>query len=274
MPARAPVKQAKELIKQNRAEQARALLLKHGFIQATDAAAQKAFFDLLPPSEQLARQLAGPLKQLRDSSAAARLKAARALYNEARKETSTKRAAWMADPRTTAPLIAALTDEDPRVAEEAAGALAEIIIRYFPDQRAFPALARALRHPRKEMRLNAARSISLLRHKDRWQVLLPLLADKTADVRQEVCMVVTDAAMRGDLSARERRELRPAMLRALQDKDSEVRLLAANALREIGDPSITADLQRALAQEKNREVRADLARALAVSRGEPDPLLA
>jgi HEAT repeat protein len=263
---------SKKLIRENHLDQARELLLINGFIHSLDPKVQKAYFELIPVSKQLEEKLSGSLQQLSASDVATRRKAARLIEREGLKEYSEQRRAWMREPRTTGPLIAALDDADAMVVQGAAGALAEIIVRYFPDLRAYPNLVRLLQSPQKENRFFAVRGLGLLHNRDRWKVIVPLLKDRSTMVRSEICSTVIEAADRGDLSPASKRRLHQPLLEAIDDEDDKVRMIAANALRKIGDASIVGSLKEALKKEKIPRVQECLKRAILVSKGEPDPL--
>ncbi len=265
------VTKAEQLVAQERLAEAREMLLDAGYVARLDPEAQAAYEKLIPAGETLKKHLAGAFDQLRASGAPARLKAAKWLSREALKAYSRDRKEWMGDPRATGPLIAALDDEDQKVVAEAATALAMIIVRYFRDLRAFPALARLLQNPQKEVRLFAARAIGYLGHKDRWTALLPLLQDGVAKVRNEICLAVMGAARRGELGSADKKKLLRPLIAALDDDDGEVRRAAANAILDLRDAAALPALEQQLAKEKDREIKANLKRVVAVLGGAPDP---
>jgi hypothetical protein len=82
------------------------------------------------------------LRHLSDPDPAVRLKAARWLAKQALGETSNEVEAWISNTEAMSPIIAALEDPDPKIAEEAVIAVAEFTRRYFRDDRAYPGVVR------------------------------------------------------------------------------------------------------------------------------------
>jgi HEAT repeat protein len=262
MTTRTIIPEAEQLIAQNRMLEARDLLLEAGY-QNLDKKAQDAYNRLIPLSDILKEQLAGPLKQLKSSDSAERLRAARAISRQALKMPTRERSAWLKDPRTMSPLIEALEDCNSRVVEEAVIAVEEIIRRYYRDRRAYPQLVRLLQSKSATTRYWAVEGVGLLGGKDSLEEILPLLKDHAVKVRSQVCSIVTNLAMLRQLPDRLKQRLEAPMIEALYDNAHEVRSAAACALREIGSRSALPDLEKVLAKEKQRRRKDDFATAIA-----------
>jgi HEAT repeat protein len=225
------ISKAKTLLAAERVDEARELLLENGFIERLDSEIQAAYEQLIPLSKALQEQLSGPLASLRSKQAATRSKAADQIGREARKEWSSDRKVWLADPRTTGPLIKALDDVDDKVVEVAAAAIAAIARGYFPDLRAFDPLAKLLSSPKKNVRLYAVLGISSLHHPDRWKLLLNMTTDKVTDVRRTVCRSMVAYLPKSKLSPALRAKLIAAITPLQSDPDGVVKKVAGNVLR-------------------------------------------
>jgi HEAT repeat protein len=234
------VGRAERLAASGRRDEARRLLLQEGFMSGAEPAARDAFYRLFPPSPALLAYLEGSVRQLGAPGADVRRKAARAIRVDAMKGYSVRKEEWLGDPRTTAPLIEALKDPDPAVVEEGVGALAEIVARYFADQRALSALMGLLAHQRRNVRFFAVRSLGHLYGEERWTAVLPLLADRVADVRGEAYMAMYRAQGLGTLTTPERIRLLPVLLSGLDDPDKGVRVRATNTIIALLSPSAPA----------------------------------
>jgi HEAT repeat protein len=266
MTTRSIIPQAERLIAQSRVLEARDLLLEAGY-QNLDKKVQEAYDRLIPPNDILEKQLAGPLKDLKSSDPAERLRAARAISRQALKMPTREREAWLKDPRTMSPLIEALEDSEPRVVEEAVTAVEEICRRYYRDQRAYPRLVRLLQSKSATTRYCAVKGVGILGGEGSFEEILPLLKDRAVKVRTQVCSVVTNLAMLGQLSDQLKQRLEAPMLEAFSDTAHEVRSAAACALREIGGRSALPELEKLLAKEKNGAMKDVFAMAIAAIRG-------
>jgi len=224
------ISKAKEFLVKNQPEKARKLLLKEGFIRRLDPSIQEAYEQLVPPGGALREQLEGSLAFLKDSDPNVRYKAASRLCKEALKEWSFHREAWLADPRTTSPLIQTLSDEDPKVAEKAAAALAAIMRSYFPDLRAFEPLVRLLRSRRKNTRLYAVLGIGSVNYKQRWDILLEMLNDTTTEVRRGACRSLIDSLDDCKIATTTKSKLIARLQTLLSDKDDTIRAMADTVL--------------------------------------------
>jgi HEAT repeat protein len=194
------------------------------------------------------------LRNLSDPDPAVRLQAARWLTKKALGETSIEVAAWLANAQAVSPIIAALDDPDPRVAEEAVITIAETSRRYYKDVRAYPGVIRLLKSNRRHTRMWAVDAARWLRGKRCLKDILPLLDDRSRNVRREVLRVIIGTAD-GKLGSRLRERLLAAVRPILRDEDAPLRGSAANVLREIGDSSHLDELKKALKQERDRLTR-------------------
>lgn len=256
------VARARKLISEGEDDDARELLVEAGFTKGEDSRARREYELRFPPGTVLKKHLVGALKQLNSKDRAARKRAIDFVRREAMKEETIERAEWLSDPKTTQVLIAALADRDPEFVEAVAEALGFILERYLPDLRAFDPLSRLLDSPRQQTRLHAAYGIGFLNHKDRWRVLVPLLKDESRRIRETAAGAIVEAAMSGQLNAATKRSLRTPLVAALSDEDAEVRMVAANGMREIGDKGNVKELKKALALERVARVKDSLKDAL------------
>jgi HEAT repeat protein len=192
------------------------------------------------------------LRKLRDPDPVVRLRAAKWLAKQALGETSNEVEAWIANAQAMSPIIAALDDQDPKVAEEAVIAVAEFTRRYFrhhrapggpvrpdPDDRAYPCVVRLFQAKSIQTRAWAIEATGWLRGARCINDILPMLQDKAARVRNSVLGVVWDAyeETRPDAATRER--LLAAIRPLLKDKDGEVRS-TAKSLRDRLRPEVTS----------------------------------
>ena len=228
------ISQAKNLLSQNQLEKARDLLLEAGFTRELNPKVQEAFLKLIPVNQDLEAQLSGTIRQLQDPNPKVRRSAARRIRVEAMKEFTLKRKAWMADPRVTGPLIKALEDSNDLVVEEAAGALARVIMRYLPDLRAFDPLTRLLQSKKKTTRHYAVLGVGWLDRGDRWDLLAPFIVDGALEVRRAASRVIAFKAQGASISAKTKVAMREALEKAAEDKDRLLADLARNAIATLG----------------------------------------
>lgn len=216
----------------------------------------------LPARSGTANQPAEALRNLSDPDPAVRLKAAKWLTKTAAlSETSNQVEAWIANAEAMTPIIAALDDPDPKVAEEAVIVVAEASRKYFKDDRAYAGVVRLLKSKRLLTRFWALEAAYWLRGKRCLEDVLPLVEDKANKVKNQALDVIAGAAS-GKLNSRLRDRLLQAALPILKDKDSVIRGSAANVLGEIGDRSHLDELQKALKKERNNLTKECMERAI------------
>lgn len=194
------------------------------------------------------------LRAISDPDPAVRLRAAKWIAKQTLGETSNEVEAWIANAAAMTPIIAALDDSDPRVAENAVIAVALATQRYFKDRRAYPGVLRLLKSKRALTRMWAVEAARWLRGKGCLDDVLPLLDDKAKNVRHKVLVVITSAAG-GKLDPQMRERLLVAVRPILKDHDWVLRRGAASALGVVGDRSQLDELKRALKNERNRFAR-------------------
>jgi HEAT repeat protein len=194
------------------------------------------------------------LRNLSDPDPIVRLKAAKWLAKQALGETSNEVEAWIANAKAMSPIIAALDDSDPKVAEEAIIAVAEATRRYIKDYRAYAGVLRLLKSKRALTRMWAVVAARWLRGKRCLDDVLPLLDDKAKNVRQKVLVVIT-ATAGGKLDPPLRQRLLSAVRPILNDNDWVLRRSAASALGIVGNRSHLDELKKALKKERNRFAR-------------------
>lgn len=227
------IQRARALVSAGEREAAKELLLREGFIEADEPQVQRAYGDLIPPGERLAEKLRGVLANLSAPEPKVRAAAAEALAREVFKEFSTHLKEWLADPRTTDLLLAALADPDPKVAEKVAGVLSVIVSRYFPDRRVFEPMRALLQSRRMQTRLYAVFALQHLAHGDQWRVLVPTFADPAKGVRHAACRAVVFDLVPGELSKPTREDLARALRDLRSDPDAATRAMAEKALRKL-----------------------------------------
>lgn len=228
------VAKARQLLEAGKRSEAKELLLTQGYVKRLDPEIIEAYPTLIPAQGVLLEKLNGVIAQLNAPDAAAKIEAAESIGKAARAETGIVSTEWLADPRTTGPLIELLADPDPAVVESAAQTLGNILFRHFRDLRAFDPLARLLEHPNKAIRRSAAHGIGLLNHKDRWKLLLPRLTDKSVDVRRAACQRFSVESGAGNVPASMQKLAVPIIKGLLADSNADVRGVAKSALSHMG----------------------------------------
>jgi HEAT repeat protein len=148
-------------------------------------------------------------------------------------------------------LTEALGDLSPEVAEDAALALAEVARDWFRAGRVYAGVVHLLGSKRQETRARAVRAAAALRGVGCADDVIPLLADRSARVRQEVLTALAQACEDEPLPADLRDRFLRAARAALTDKDPGVRGSAASLLGAIGDAAAVKELRRALRAERS-----------------------
>jgi HEAT repeat protein len=204
------------------------------------------------------------LRDLRHADASVRLAASQIVQKEAFRVSSNRVLAWLGNRRATTPLIAALDDPDAKVAGYAVMALAEITRRYFKDDRAYPGVVRLLQSKSARSRSWAAAAAVCLRGQKSIDDVLPLCRDRVKNVRHTVLVSLCHLAMkRSSVGPASRRKLQEVAIGALADTDFEVRMVASNILRDIGNAAALEDLQRAVRKEKHDFAKDSMMTAIA-----------
>jgi hypothetical protein len=264
------IDKAKALAKAGKDEEGRDLLLASGYEAGDEKAIQKAYPTLFPVPAELQKNEA-KIKGLADKDAKKRADAGKWLSKEARLSYSLNKKIWMRDPRLSDAVMDALAKEDdPKARNPIAEGLAFLLYRYFPDQRAFGVLSGLAGDKDKQIRYSVAVGIGHLRHPARYDVLLPMLEDKVAQVRHEVCLSVCNNKRAGFLTEAEKAILRPALLPLLSDKEQGVRTVCSSALRDCGDKSTLPHLEAAMKQETVATVKDSIKDVIAILKGEKE----
>jgi HEAT repeat protein len=192
------------------------------------------------------------LLDLRDADAAVRLAASKIVQKEAFKVSSKRTLEWLGKRQATTPLIALLDDSDPKIAKYAVMAIAEITRRYFKDDRAYPKVVPLLHSEDAVTRMWATGAALQLRGQKSLDDILPLCRDRVKNVRHSVfCSLCSLAMRRSQFSPANRRRVQEVAIEALGDADFEVRMVASNILRDVGNAAALQDLRRALRKEKH-----------------------
>ena len=207
-------------------------MLRKGFVEAEDAAVQRAYLELFPPTEAMP-ELREPLTRLAASKPDVRFKAIQAIVKSVFRENSIELDQWASDPRTTGALIDGLADSDTKVLEKLADVLRLILKRHLADLRAFDPLLPLLSHPSKKVRAGAVMGIGELAHEDRWRVLLPLFEDKSVDVRRELVRQVVLKGTSGSIPSSLKPKYKEALRKLLDDDDKTTSQMADTALKHL-----------------------------------------
>jgi hypothetical protein len=203
------------------------------------------------------------LRNLSDPDPAVRLRAARWITRTAALgETSNEVEGWIANAAAMSPIIAALDDPDPRVAEEAVITVAEASRKYFKDDRAYPGVVRLLKSKRALTRMWAVEAAHWLRGKRCLDDVLPLVEDKAAKVKKKALGVAAVTGEGRKLKPGRRERLLEAARSSLRDKDYGLRSAAASLLGAIGDRSHLDDLRKGLKKERASYMREDFEQAI------------
>jgi HEAT repeat protein len=182
------IAQAKQWLKAGKWEEAKELLIEEGFQKRIDPVIVRAYEKLIPPRAPLLEHLDKELAQLQAVDPKVRKAAADAINKQARAEGSIYASEWLADPRTTGALLNALAKEqDVLVSEALASALASICFRHMQDLRVFDPMCALLASKRMKTRSSAVCALGYLRSDDKWAQLVPMLCDKSAEVRDSAC---------------------------------------------------------------------------------------
>jgi HEAT repeats len=188
---------------------------------------------------------------LASPSRARRLTSAKWFLSLACKEMSTKWEACLMNPAVTERLVACIEREkDDKVKEAMVGALAHILTRYMPDQRAFPLITSLIAAKSATIRSYAIHATGATGF-DQWKALVPLLHDPDKVVRASACGVV---------SALNKRDLQTTgaldgIIGLLEDRVPEVRFRAFHALLGIDARCHVGLLQAACEREKKRPLK-------------------
>jgi HEAT repeat protein len=253
---------ARALLAEGKASDAQNLLLEEGYVKRLEPATQQAYLTLIPVNPTLQQLLDEVYPKLSDPSPKVRLDAATKLSREFSKEVPRDNVRWMRDPRASEPVIAAVSDADPKVSERAVGALARLVCRYFPDQRALPAFVAKLADRKQLARSNAITGIGCLRQEAPLAHLVELSEHGTDDDRLGVASAITGLAYESwhhkhlhpiEWTAAGRSAWIDRMIAALRDPHAGVRRQAANALNYFGDPRAIPPLRAARAAEPEGE---------------------
>lgn len=228
------IAEAQRLLDAGKRDEAKELLLTQGYVKQLDEEVMAAYLRLFPAQGVMREKIDGVIAQLKSADTTARADAAKSISKDARREMNMTLTEWLADPRTTGPLIELLDDPEPTVVEAAAQALGDIIFRYFQDLRAFDPLARLVGSPKKTIRQAAVFGVGALPHKERWQMLLPALSDKSVDVRRTACYAFSVGSGEGKIPASMQKQAIPILRGLLADTNADLRGVAKSALSHMG----------------------------------------
>ena len=223
-------------------EDARDLLLTHGYEKSLDEDVQALYSELIPENYAFERASKGILKELRSRTVPTRQAAARRMLKETCDVVTREQNLWLRHPETVAALIKAFGREsDSKAASDLALALGGVYDRYLADLRIFPALFPHMDSEDKSVRVAAVRATKSCPDREKWPKVLeileslpaqPLLRAASAHVRAGAVGKdpFEQGPLRGPLSLK--RQLLPVLL--------------ANAERKLSDDA-RAELHGALA---------------------------
>lgn len=200
------------------------------------------------------------LRQLTDADAGVRLAGAKWVHRHALAEMNRWSDVWLRHPDTVAALVPVLADPDPRVVEEAIGAVCGIVERYNRDARLLAPAAGLLSSDRAMTRLRAAGVVAQFGPDQAVELLLPLFGDPDKRVRAGVLRAVSQACP--DWPEKLRQQARAAALECLRDRVAEVRCSAADLLRDVGEKDDLPALRACLAEVKGANYRQSIREAI------------
>lgn len=151
------------------------------------------------------------------------------------------------DPRSIPLLVAALSDPDKGVREQAALALSSI------GKTAISPLKKAMEDPKWETRYRAVEALGRIADNQVVTPLIQALKDEQGHVRY--------MAAKGLREVQDSQAIEP-LIALLSDENEFVRLMAVRGLGAVGGGKVRAALEQARAQEKNSRVAAAIAEAL------------
>ncbi|MCA9060212.1 MAG: hypothetical protein KDA85_17005, partial [Planctomycetaceae bacterium] len=175
-------------------EDARDLLLEHGYERELAPRIQALYRELIPDSPEFTRHQKSTLKQLASEKPTERLAAAKFVEKETRAEVNQNRSLWLRHPVTVEVLIDTLGNEtDARIAGELISALAWIHSRYFADLRIFSALLPLLQAEESSILERTAFAMAEFSQREKWPALLSLLANNPkAGLLAAICRNVSE----------------------------------------------------------------------------------
>jgi len=234
------------------------LVLEAGWGPSADAGAREVYEALFPPSDETSRRIGEIARGLQSSGETTRLRAAEDL-----EKLASKREQWLDVPPVTGMLIDALAGARGKLEEHLASTLA-LLLEHFPDGRAYAAFRPLLGSKNAAVRAAAACGALLSAREKAIADVLPLIKDPVARVRQQSLVWILGSDAFARLSERARHEVQSAAIDALGDRVDNVKLVAINLLREIGDGEARAALQQM--KERKQMLKEPIAQALAVIR--------
>lgn len=178
-------------------------------------------------------QLQEAVKSLQSLDSKVRASAAKTLFSAGLREFTKDRKDALGSDEAWNGLLRALSDDDAKVVENAAGAVAQIAGRYRHDLAAFDPLRALLGHKNKQIRTYATRGVGYLDHPERWNVLIPLLDDPVEPVRKAAVIAMVLQVKK--MSASERAAAKQAMERSLTACGPEMKMITENAIRVLTD---------------------------------------
>ena len=254
LPAEGVVDAALALLGAGKVDDAREFLLDEGYIKRLVPEIQAAYMELIPIHPTLRAMLEEVYPGLDDPDPKVRFDTASRLSRDFSKATLRDNVRWMRDPRASQPLIDAALAPDPKVAGRAVLALARLVTKYFPDQRALPAFRSALSRPEQLIRSNAIAGIGGLRQEKALGLLADVFDQGTADDRGNIAATIAGLAFETPYSQLQhplewseagKKLWRSKMIALLGDPSAALRRQAANALNFLGDPEAIPALQAA-----------------------------
>lgn len=253
------IRQSEEYLLQGKEEEARALLLEYGYCLSNNIEIQKLFLEKFQPAPELRKELNGSLKDLFSDDLQTRQKAAAYINKQSRSEWSTKKRAWLKDPRTIEILIKALHDPDEKVILEITIALGMIAQRYkYLDTRIYTALTQKFKEVDDQIKIKIAQSIACFKFEETWEYVLDVLKCEPVKLANwTVGMAIAKYAK--DASVKQKGRLLDPLLEAYKnEKDSDSKASLMKGMREIGNQSILSELLELGEKEKNSVLKKEI----------------
>ncbi|MDY3551297.1 HEAT repeat domain-containing protein [Gemmata sp. JC717] len=207
------------------------------------------------PISQAKYDPAEAFRQLRDPDAGVRLLGAGWVHRQSLAEVNRWSDPWLRAPVTIDLLLPALSDPDPRVAEEAVGAAWGIVTRFRRDDRLLDPAVALLTSDRPKTRARAAGVVAQFDPRQSAEHLLRLFSDPDKAVRVAVLDATHQACWGWPESYQQ--QVRAAALERLQDRAMDVRCLAALLLSVVGGYENLPALKACLVGVKGANYRQD-----------------
>lgn len=254
------VRQARELMQSGSIDEARELLLRYGYVEASNPKIQDVYAEFVRPSAALSAWLKESAAGLRSSDPIVRRRTAQKISRAACKSWHKDIAVWARDPRAIDLLLEAARDADEEVVKWTAVAIGAVVTRYLADRRATPTMRELLHHRTSHARFWAAQALGSIGTPEDADRLVSLLRDREAGVRL-IAMSSLSQHLQG-VSEPKRAEFTGAIALLLKDKDPDIRNRSARILGALRAREHAAAIRAARKLESNEIAREGMSTAL------------